>query len=187
MPTQSEMLCVMRRRAGLVALGLLIVATMPGCSELAGLLELDEGGAYGQIEIYSRTSSSWTDVLPNKVDLTEPATSGSGSGIGVAASNPDEGVAVMVANVDPDSPCAVVGRTCAPTQGSSTIVTLTLVAPGAPGGGIGQWVAVDGEVTLESINPTRFRLDNVQMRVAPYSGNPANGTFNIRGVVGGDD
>lgn len=184
MPEQPEMFRVTRQRAGLVGVGVFLVASLGACDALTELVEPDdEGGAYGQIEVYSRTSTSWTDQIPNKVDLTEPASSGSGSGIGAAASNPDAGVAVVVANVDPDSPCATVGRTCAPTQGASTIVSLTLVTPG---GEIGQWVAVDGEVTVESLSPTRFRLDNVQMRVAPYSGNPANGTFNIRGVVGAD-
>ena len=183
MPTQRDMFRVTRQRAGLLGVGVLLVASVGACSALTDVIAPDEGGAYGQIEIYSRTSTSWTDQLPDKVDLTETASSGSGSGIGTAASNSDTGVAVMVANVDPNSPCAVVGRTCAPTQGSSTTVSLTLVTPG---GEIGQWIAVDGEVTLESISPTRFRLDNVQMRVAPYAGNPANGTFNIRGVVGAD-
>ena len=167
-----------------LALGLFLVAASSGCDAVDDLLGVDEEGAYGQVEIYSKTSTSWTDRLPDATPLTDNEESASGSGIGTAGANPESGLIVMVANVDPDSPCANVGQTCAPTEGASTMVSVTLVSPD---GGIGQWIAVDGEVTVESINPTRFRLDNVQMRVAPYEGNPANGSFNLRGVVGASD
>lgn len=162
-------------------LGLFLVAGTSGCDAVDDLLGVDETGTYGQVEIYSKTSTSWTDRLPDSAPLTDNEDSSSGSGIGAAGTNPESGLIVMVANVDPDSPCAAVGQTCAPVEGASTMVTVTLASPD---GGIAQWIAVDGEVTVESINPTRFRLENVQMRVAPYDGNPANGSFNLRGVVG---
>lgn len=161
--------------------GLLLAAVVGACDEVAELVSPTKTGAYGQIEIYSRTPTSWTDRLPESAILDVPESSSSGSGIGVGAANSETGLIVMVANVDPDSPCARVGQTCAPVQGAPTMVSLTLAVPGT---GIAQWVAVGGDVTVESINPTRFRLENVQMRVAPYDGNPANGSFNIRGVVG---
>lgn len=161
----------------------LVAATaLGGCEHLTEVLDPpEETGRYGQVEVYARSSTTWTDRLPDVVPLTERETSQSGSGIGAAGLNPETGFIVMVANVDPESPCAVVGRTCAPVQGAPTMVTVTLVVPGA---GIAQWIAVGGEVTVESLNPTRFRLDNVQMRVAPNDGNPASGSFNLRGVVG---
>src|SRR5690606_989696 len=137
-------------------------------------------GAYGQIEIYSRTPTSWTDRLPESAILDVPESSSSGSGIGVGAANSETGLIVMVANVDPDSPCASVGQTCAPVQGALTLAPRPLAVPGP---GIPPWVPVCGDATVRAVTPTRFRPQNVQMRVAPAHGNAAAGSFTSRGVV----
>lgn len=149
--------------------------------DLTGPDEDDESGRYGYVEVWERHSTSWTDRLPDRAELSEPATSSEGSGIGTAASEPRSGVMVMAANVDPDSPCAAVGRTCVPMVGAPTLVSVSLVTPGE---GVAQWIAVGGEVTVESLDPMRFRLENLEMRVAPYEGNAASGSFYMRGVVG---
>ncbi len=137
--------------------------------------------AFGYVEIWDRFSTPLTDRLPDRTGLTSPATWSEGSGIGTAASEPQIGIGIMVGNVDPASPCAAVGRTCVVTQGSSTQVSMTFVSSS---GGIAQWIAVGGEVTVESLSPVRFRFNNLQMRVAPYEGNAADGSFWMKGVVG---